>query len=531
MGVLSRAVILVIAVLAGVVGSSFVPACRDVLPDLGIIHQATLDSWSLVRPGGKWHPAGFIEHHGHLVLEGFLVAVISYLLFQRSSKPSKKALRPLTEKEIQELCDEWQPEPLYGQPNDFQRMWLAAEPVLTSEPGRLVSINGHQALDMVSLNFLGLATEASVREAAHATIRKYGVGSCGPRGFYGTLDVHLELEERLARFMGSQEAILYSYDLATLSSIIPAFANRKDIIVMDAGCSYGVRNGCHLSRARVLTFRHNDVADLERVLQSVAQEDRRNRRPLNRRFVVVEGVYANTGDVAPLKAIAELKERYKYRLIVDESVALGVLGESGRGAAQAAGLGPQDVEIVGASLGNAVASIGGFCAGDREIVDHQRLSGLGYCFSASLPPYLASAATAALDIMERDGPERMEKVRVLAARFRRSAAAKVPGLHVVGGAESAASPLVHLQLEHELPRELWHRGDFALQKVVEECLARDKVMFTVAKYSQLEDQTRPPPSIRVVISAAHADSDIDKAVSALASSCKRTLPTALAQFL
>lgn len=111
---------------------------------------------------------------------------------------------------------------------------------------------------------------------------------------------------------------------------------------------------------------------------------------MNRRFIIVEGIYANTGDLAPLAAIKQLKEQYKYRLLVDESMSLGVLGATGRGATEHYGLSPEDSEIIGASLGNAVASIGGFCAGEREIVDHQRLSGLGYCFSASLPPYLAS---------------------------------------------------------------------------------------------------------------------------------------------
>jgi serine palmitoyltransferase len=337
------------------------------LPYLGTLQRGTLDAWALLRPGGKLHPAGFIEHRGHLVLEGSLLVVIVYLLFQASFKPTKAITEPLTAKEIDELCEEWQPEPLAGPLTEFQRHWVT-EPVVSSNAGPRVTVAGLRALNMVSTSFLGLAGSPAVREACRATIKKYGVGSCGPRGFYGTIDVHLELEQRLARYMGVEEAILYSYDLATLPSIIPAFANKKDLIVVDDGANYAIINGCNLSRARLLRFRHNDVTDLERVLKQVAEEDARQRRPLNRRFIVVEGIYANTGDLAPLAAIRELKRKYKYRLVVDESLALGVLGDKGRGAAEHAGYEPQEAEIVGASLGEIFefkASCHPFCSASR----------------------------------------------------------------------------------------------------------------------------------------------------------------------
>jgi serine palmitoyltransferase len=461
------------------------------------------------------------------VLEGSLLLVILYLLVQSSSKPSKsKKDRPLSEKEVQELCDEWQPEPLGAPLTEFQRAWVDSPLVHSSTVGRVATINGREGvLDFVSLNFLGLAGHPDILAAAHATIRRFGVGSCGPRGFYGTLDVHLELEAALAKYMGTQEAILYPYDLATLPSIIPAFANRKDVIVADEGCNYAIRNGCSLSRARILFFKHNDVADLERILKQIAHEDRKQNRPLNRRFVVVEGVYANTGEVAPLAEIAELKNKYKYRLIVDDSVGLGVLGSSGRGASEEAGLDADDVEIVGASLGNSLATIGGFCAGDREIVDHQRLSGAGYCFSASLPPYLASAGTAALAIISSEGGERSKKARSNAQRFRSAVtAARIPGLKLVGGPESAASPLVHLRLDPApTDRADYPVGDFLLQQLVEDCLNKEGVLFTVSKYSNLEAAYRPPPSVRIALSAAHTTHDVDKAVAALGASAKRIL--------
>lgn len=536
MSVVSRLLTISTGVCLGVTLLSTVPFARETIPFLVPLHTAVEDTWSLLRPGGALHPANFLEHHGHLFLEGGLLLVIMYLLFQSTSKPSAKSRQPLTEKEVQELCDEWQPEPLAAPLNDFQQAWLDAPLVVTSPPGRMITVNGHQAMDFASLNFLGIAGDDHVQAAAQATILKYGVGSCGPRGFYGTLDVHLDLETRLAAFVGTQEAILYSYDLTTLPSIIPAFANRKDLIIMDDGCCWALRNGCTLSRARIITFRHNDLTDLEAVLQRVAAEDAKVRRPLNRRFILVEGVYVNFGDVAPLAGIVRLKEKYKYRLIVDDSIGFGVLGATGRGSIEAAGLHPEDVEILGASLGNATASIGGFCAGDREIVDHQRLDGKGYCFSASLPPYLAAASIAALDLIESNAEARKGAglARSNGRRFRKgimSASSRLQHLRLVGEVDDAGkkdsvieSPLVHVAL-HPPPRTPleYHRGDLALQRLVADALEREGVLFAVSKYSSLEGPGRPRPTLRVALSAIHGPKDVDRAVAALVASAHRTL--------
>ncbi|KDD71868.1 class I/II aminotransferase, partial [Helicosporidium sp. ATCC 50920] len=292
-----------------------------------------------------------------------------------------------------------QPEPLVGScPPQCPRAPPRAPVVVCQHAAPFVELeDGSRLLNFASTDFLGMSTLDSIRAECKRAIAKYGVGSCGPRGFYGTVDVHLSLEERVARLMGVPEAILYSFDGATLPSILPAFANARDLIVVDDAANYGVQSGCTLSRARVLRFKHNDMEDLERVLTEVAKEDRRKKKPLNRRFIAVEGVYANTGEVAPLAAIARLKDRFKYRLVVDESFGLGVLGDRARGAHELAGLDHDQVDIVGASLSHAAGSVGGFCTGEREMVDHQRLSGLGYCFSASSPPYTAVAASAALD--------------------------------------------------------------------------------------------------------------------------------------
>ncbi|KAK2075709.1 hypothetical protein QBZ16_001818 [Prototheca wickerhamii] len=469
-------------------------------------------AWTTFKPGGTLHPQAFIEHKGHLVMEGLLLAVITYLLlFNGQRKPKgRKEERPLTEKEVDELCAEWKPEPLAPALTPTQQ--ISRELVITSASGSRVVVDGKSVVTFASADFVGLSALEHGQAICAEAIDKYGVGACGPRGFYGTIDVHLELEAEIAKFMGTEEAILYSYDCATLPSIIPVFANAKDLIVCDEAVSYPVQNGCDLSRARVITFRHNDVEDLEAVLKRVAAEDRRLRRPLNRRFILVEGIYANTGEVAPLDKIMPLKQKYKYRLIVDESLSLGVLGKNGRGATEHFGIGPGEAEIIGASLGNAVATIGGFCAGSHEIVDAQRLSGQGYCFSASSPPYTARVTVEALRELAERGPALREELAAKVALFRKLASA-IPGVHVVGGPAAAISPVVHLSLRGADGDP--GQGDLVLEKLSQTLLDKDGILLPASKYSCLEPK-RQPPSLRALITVHHSDKEIEAAIKALA---------------
>ena len=489
----------------------------------GLVSNVEL-GWQYIKPGGTWHPAGFIEHKGHLVLEAVLILIIVRFMLQGSSSGEKNEKDTLTEGEIDELCNEWEPEPLV--PMDvtaFQRQWLDATPTISSHAGRTMTVNGVKGvLDFCTTNFLSIASEEGVQMAGQKTLDKYGVGSCGPRGFYGTLDVHLELEDQLAAFFKTEEAILYSYDAATVPSVIPAFANAKDIVVIDDGCANAVRLGCNLSRAKVVTFKHNDVADLEAKLGQIVKEEKRLKKPLNRRFVVVEGIYHNTGEIAPLKEIVRIKNKYKFRLVVDESLSVGVLGKHGRGAAEHCGVDPADVDIVAGSLGNAVASIGGFCAGAREMVDHQRLSGLGYCFSASLPPYLASTTMAALDLITGDVQhERATRLAQNAALFRKLLA-KEKVFDVVSPPDSQQSPLIHVRLAPvNMDASTWDATEVTLQKIVENALRHDKMLFSVSKYSKLDASFRPPPSIKVTVSSAHTEEDIKAAVKSLVENAQK----------
>ncbi|KAK9866323.1 hypothetical protein WJX84_010928 [Apatococcus fuscideae] len=227
------------------------------------------------------------------------------------------------------------------------------------------------------------------------------------------------------------------------------------------------------------------------------------RKPLNRRFVVIEGVYAGSGDIAPMDEIFKLKEEFCYRLVVDESNALGVLGKRGRGACEHFGLEPEQVEIVTATMGNALSSVGGFCCGNHEMVDHQRLSGLGYCFSASLPPYLATAAIGALDVLESRWDPLREQLQHNAKTIR-SMLADIQGLRLLGSDADALSAVIHLQPSN---------GALDAQQIVSDLL-ESGVCISCQERSCLEIRQRPP-TIRVVVTAAHEPQDLQQVADAL----------------
>lgn len=171
--------------------------------------------------------------------------------------------------------DEWTPEPLAQPLDPVEQNELDSLPVIqgaTSPKPKLVS-TGKTVLNLASYNFAGLAGNETVKERAVETLRKYGLGSCGPPGFYGTIDVHMNLEKDIADFLGTESSILYSQDFATISSVIPAFCKRGDIIVADRGVNFAIQKGLQISRSTIRWFDHNDLTSLEEVLQGVEKEE------------------------------------------------------------------------------------------------------------------------------------------------------------------------------------------------------------------------------------------------------------------
>uniref|UniRef100_A0A6I8RHP0 Serine palmitoyltransferase 1 n=1 Tax=Xenopus tropicalis TaxID=8364 RepID=A0A6I8RHP0_XENTR len=419
-----------------------------------------------------------------LLRSWILILWIIRLIFSKTYKLQERS--DLTEKEKEELIDEWRPEPLVP-PVSKDHPALNYN-IVSGPPSHKIVVNGKECINFASFNFLGLLDNDRVKSAALASLRKYGVGTCGPRGFYGTFDVHLELEERLAKFMKTEEAIIYSYGFATIASAIPAYSKRGDIVFVDEAACFAIQKGLQASRSSIKYFKHNDMDDLERLLKEQELEDQKNPRKasVTRRFIVAEGLYMNTGDICPLPKLVELKYKYKVRIFLEESLSFGVLGEHGRGVTEHFGINIDDIDLISANMENALASIGGFCCGRSFVIDHQRLSGQGYCFSASLPPLLASAAIEGLNIMEENSGKLFDTLRVKCKRIHK-ALQGICGLKVVG---ESFSPAFHLQLEKSTGcRE---KDMKLLQNIIDHCMNR-KIALTLARYLEKEEKFLPTP--------------------------------------
>jgi len=241
-------------------------------------------------------------------------------------------------------------------------------------------------------------------------LRTYGVGPCGPPGFYGTQDVHAILEADIAAHFGSPASIAYAQSFSTISSVIPAFAKRGDIIVADKAVNYAMRKGMQISRSTIRWFEHNDMADLDRVLNLLVKEQRRTKKPLTRRFIVTEGLFENVGDMVPLPEVVALKHKYKFRIILDETWSYGILGRTGRGVTEQQNVDPRQIDMIIGSLAGALCAGGGFCVGTEEVVEHQRLSASAYTFSAALPAMLATTASETIRMLQEQ-PEHITSLR------------------------------------------------------------------------------------------------------------------------
>ncbi|KAI0562157.1 serine palmitoyltransferase LCB1 subunit [Gracilaria domingensis] len=248
------------------------------------------------------------------------------------------------------------------------------------------------------------------------------------------------------------------------------------------------------------------MASLEAVLKDVCQkyEDKNH---VQKRFIVVEAIYANSGHVAPLDCIVALKNKYKFRLLLDESFSIGVLGNGGRGALQQFGIARNDVEICTADLGNAVESVGGFCVGNTEVVEHQRLSGAGYCFSASQPPFLAAAATAALSVVEQEGESLVSRLRCnvkLMKSLMDMAQLKEAGWYIDG---DELSPLL-------FARRYDDDADGKLFTDVQKRCLNDGILVSRPVYC--EDELKvPKDAVKITVSAIHSEEMIRTAAEVL----------------
>lgn len=257
--------------------------------------------------------------------------------------------------------------------------------------GNRIMVNGRPMIMVGSNNYLGLADHPKVKEAAEKAIDRYGVGTCGSRFLTGTIDLHEELEKRLAKFMKKEAAVTFSTGMQTNFGIIATIAGKGDAIIGDRMNHASIIDACRLSFAEVHKFKHNDMKDLERVLASL--------RPGIGKLIVVDGVFSMEGDIADLPGIVSLAKKYKARVMVDDAHAIGVLGEHGRGTAEHFGL-ESEVDIIMGTFSKTFASIGGVVVGEKKVVSYIKHHARSLIFSAAATPASVASVLAVLDILE-----------------------------------------------------------------------------------------------------------------------------------
>jgi 8-amino-7-oxononanoate synthase len=270
---------------------------------------------------------------------------------------------------------------------------------ISSGLGDEVVVHGKNMIMIGSNNYLGLVDDPRVKEAAIRAIEKYGSGCTGSRFLNGTLDLHIELEERLARFMKRDAALVFSTGFQTNLGAISSLVSKDDIIVIDRSDHASIVDGCRLAYGKTMKYAHNNMDDLERVL-SIAM----NNGIRGGILIITDGVFSMEGDIVDLPRLCDIAERFGARILVDDAHSIGVLGEGGRGTAEHFDL-IHRVDITMGTFSKSFASLGGFIAGDASVIHYVKHFARALIFSASIPPGAAAAVLAALDIIETE-PER-----------------------------------------------------------------------------------------------------------------------------
>jgi len=354
---------------------------------------------------------------------------------------------------------------------------------LGSPQGAWLIVDGKRVLNFCSNNYLGLANHPKLVEAASAALKKYGVGPGAVRSIAGTMEIHTELEQRLAKFKGVDAAIVLQSGFSANTAVIPVLVGKEDLIISDALNHASIIDGSRLSGARIERYAHADVADLERVIKE-------NEGTYRRALVITDGVFSMDGDMAPLDKIYEVTNRYDIMLMVDDAHGEGVVGRGGRGIVDHFGLhGKVDVEV--GTLSKAFGVVGGIVAGNARVVEWVRQRGRPFLFSSATPPADVAACIAAVDLLE-DSTELVDRLWDNARYFK--AALKEMGLNT-GNSVTPITPVMlgEAPLAQRFSRELFAENVFAMA-----------LGFPTVPQGKAR--------IRVMISAAHSKEDLDRAL-------------------
>ena len=357
---------------------------------------------------------------------------------------------------------------------------------IESKQGTEVEMEGQKVLMFGSNAYTGLTGDERVIEAGCKALRQYGSGCAGSRFLNGTLDIHVQLEKELAAFVGKDEALCFSTGFTVNSGVIPQLLTKDDFIIRDERDHASIVDGCRLSFAKSLHYRHNDMKDLERRLRACP--------PQVVKLIVVDGVFSMEGDLAKLPEIIELKHKYKNVVVmVDEAHGIGVFGNKGRGVCDHFGL-TKDVDLIMGTFSKSLASIGGFIAADKVIINYLRHTARTYIFSASDTPAATASALEALHILQKE-PQRIKALwdvtNYALRRFREEG-------FEIGDTESPIIPLYVRDLEKTfiVTARAFQEGVFINCVIPPACAPQDTL-------------------IRFSLMATHTKEEVDRAVAAL----------------
>jgi len=262
-----------------------------------------------------------------------------------------------------------------------------------------VIVDGRRMIMIGSNNYLGLTCHPKVKEAAILAVEKYGSGCAGSRFLNGNMEVHEALERKLAKFFRKEAGLVFATGYQTNVGVISALLGRNDVAILDKFDHASILDGCRLSFGHTKKYLHNDMADLQRLLEATKDQGQ---------LIIIDGVFSMEGDIADLPSILKLAKQYGARVMVDDAHGVGVLGKGGRGTAEHFGL-EKETDLIMGTYSKSLATIGGFVVGDKNIIDYIRHSARSLMFSASLPPALVASASAALDVIDEE-PQLIEQL-------------------------------------------------------------------------------------------------------------------------
>ena len=363
--------------------------------------------------------------------------------------------------------------------------------VLDDAQAAVCHFDGRKVINLASNNYLGFATHPKLREAALAATKEYGVGSGAVRTIAGTMRLHLELEEKIARFKGVEACVVFQSGFTANAGTVSAILGKDDYIITDELNHASIIDGCRLSRAKILVFRHKDVAHAEEQLASVAKLP-------GKKLLITDGVFSMDGDIGPLPGLCDAAEKYGAIMMVDDAHSSGVLGRQGRGTIDHFGVhGRVDIQV--GTLSKAIGALGGYVCGTKDFIEYLYHRARPFLFSTSHPPAVAATCIAAFDVLEQE-PQWMEQLWTNARFFKKELG--LLGFNI-GGVNTPAS---------ETPITPIILGDGRATMEFSKAIFEQGVMGTGIAFPTVpEGKAR----VRTIVTATHTESELAEALEVL----------------